>query len=718
MKRPTLMVRAPRLTLIAFWVLSSWLPRPISASENPPQERDNVALSETDAAFESYRAHIAAAQASLRLGDYGEARRWLNGAPAPHRGWEWAHINARLEESREAFACNVGPQFALDVSPDGRLLATGGDDGIVRLWDAATGKPRGELPGHTDQIFSVRFSPDGAKLVSASKDKSARVWDIEKKDALITFEKHDVAVTSAAFTPDGSLIASCNYERLAAEPNPRIEGRVYIWNARTGADDETLAKLTGGVKPLSSLRFTPDGNHLVCGSWGGSVFAWDLTQDKPEPVELTLPDEGRYNAVDAIDVSPDGSLIACASKDRTARVWNRASRELIATLRGHGGYVSAVAFAPKQPMLATAGHDDLIMLWDTKDWRLQARLAGHAGAVRALSFSPRGDRLYSTGVDGTIRVWDPSYTGYGATVRMKQDAACYAVYFTPDGNHLFSCGYDGWGHQWETDTGKRQAFWEAHPGASCNAMDLSRDGRRFATCSWDKTVRVWDATTREKLRQFQANEGVYNVAISPDSQFVAATMGNVIAVWDVGSGRMVRRLTGHEAAVTEVRFSGSGSLLASASADKTARVWHVATGLLLATMRGHEGKVQSVAFDPTGAYLATGGDDGRVKLWGARDGAMIRALYASDHPVYRVRFSPVGERVAIASHELVLIDPQRGAAVAKFQPHNDTIWNLQFSPDGTKLASCSWDGTIIVLDKRSLRSRLGLPIQVENDRKD
>ena len=136
-----------------------------------------------------------------------------------------------------------------------------------------------------------------------------------------------------------------------------------------GRIDTTLTPPTDDVEPLSSLRFAPDGAHIVAGSSRGAILEWALgTDHETTPVELKLQDEGPSSAVTAVDISPDGSLVACGSRDQTVRVWKLDTHELVATLRGHNGSVNAIAFSPDGKRLTTAGQDSVVILWDTSDW--------------------------------------------------------------------------------------------------------------------------------------------------------------------------------------------------------------------------------------------------------------------------------------------------------------------------------------------------------------
>ena len=158
-----------------------------------------------------------------------------------------------------------GRVLSVAFSPDGHTLASGGEDGSVRLWEAATGALRHTLEGHGDGVLSVAFSPDGRTLASGSYDRSVRLWEAATGVLLHTLEGHGGQVWSVAFSPDGHTLASGGYD-----------GSVRLWEAATGGQLHTLEGHGYGVY---SVAFSPDGRTLASGGWGGSVRLWEVAGD-------------------------------------------------------------------------------------------------------------------------------------------------------------------------------------------------------------------------------------------------------------------------------------------------------------------------------------------------------------------------------------------------------------------------------------------------------
>lgn len=287
--------------------------------------------------------------------------------------------------------------------------------------------------------------------------------------------------------------------------------------------------------------------------------------------------EGHADIVRDVTISPDGFVLASASKDKTIRLWKFPFNQEPRILRGHTESVGSVAFSPDGTLLASGGQDYTIKLWDISSGRELRTLTGHTNIVRGVAFSPDGALLASGGNDRTVRLWEVS-SGRELRPPLGRNGAVVRVVISPNGKILAGGG------------------------------------------STDHTIRLWELPSRRELHTLTDHAGnLEDMAMSPDGTILASGNNDrTITLWEVSTGQGLRTLSGHTGEVWGIAFNPDGTLLASASKDKTIKLWEVSTGQELCTLTDHTRDVGSVVFSPDGTLLASGSDDKTIKLWGMK----------------------------------------------------------------------------------------------------
>ena len=299
---------------------------------------------------------------------------------------------------------HTAPVRCLAYSPDGRTLASGGDDRTIVLWDLTTGRARRTLTGHGDCVRALAFSRDGETLLSGSWDESLRHWPV-----------------------------------VPGKPRGRESGDL----------------IPGGVY---SLARAPDGwSYAVGDAWGDVLIL--RSADRGRPLSL----RGHSGSVSAVSFSPDSRLLASASHDHILRLWNADFGEERGTLAGHTDWVIAAAFSPDGRLLASGGYDGSLLLWDVgsgrrtrgKEGRLLASLrdggeTAHGHRICHVAFSPDGRTLVSVGWDETVRLWDVA----AGRLRAAHDwriGRVNALALAPDGMTAAVAGQDQSVVVWDFD---------------------------------------------------------------------------------------------------------------------------------------------------------------------------------------------------------------------------------------------------------------------------
>lgn len=574
---------------------------------------------------------------------------------------------------RHTLLGHTGPVWSAAYSRDGQLLATGGGDATVRLWDLATGTGRAVTVTEGRPVLAVAFSPDGSTIAAATGEDTVRLWNTTTGRQTAAFSGQR-GVRSVAFSPDGRTLATGSGE-----------GDVRLWNTRTGTAGATL---TGHTDAVKSLAFSPDGATLASGSGDTTVRLWRVEDGTNRAV---LAQHRR--AVNAVAFSPDSRTLATVSDDHTGRLWRvGGSAASLATLVAHTDTVNAVAFSRDGRTVATASNDNTVRLWDTATATSKATLVRHSFAVNAVAFSPDGTTLATGGSDATVRLWDAA-TGPNRTI-LTGHGDVWAVDFSRDGM-LATAGGDNTARLWDATTGTARGVLTGHTD-SVLTVAFSPDGRTLATGGDDHSVRLWDVAGRRQLVALTAAAGIRSVAFSPDGRTLAAAGNDAkVRLWSLPSRKGKAVLTGHTEAVTSLAFAPDGRTLATASDDHTVRLWDTATGTLTATLRAHTDVVTSVAYSPDGTTLATASTDHTVRLWNAVTHASRVPLPVDGYAVNAVTFSPDGRVLATVSDNRTarLWDVATGTARGVLTGHTDTVHAVAFTPDGRMLATGSGDQT-------------------------
>jgi WD40 repeat protein len=486
---------------------------------------------------------------------------------------------------------------AFVFSPDRTQLASGGKDGVVKIWSWPKGtllKP--PLEGHHEEVMSVAYSPDGAWLASGSTSR-VLVWDTA------TFKLRPPLPTAGdgllAFTPDGKALVTAPH--LSTKPTAAAFKR---WNVKTGSSTTfdvpgprsfLVGHLSGDGRTVYLMSCFPEEPRL-------SVF--DAATGKER-----FPNHSQAGRVWCVAFSPDGRWLASAGDDGRVCLWGLQRRKAgefalpARQLMGHEGEAWSVAFSPDGRLLASAGKDQMIRLWKVADGQKVRELSGDAFPAALLAFSPDGETLASGSRGGDVNLWKVK-TGEPKGPVRSHDVPVRAVAFSPDGRWLASGG-----------------------SFDPRAVKIGPDGRWVARRgSLDPTVHLIDRASGQRAHTFRGETPITAVAFSPDSQTLAAVAlvgfppGPGLRLWDLAS-KKERALAGHTRYVVGIAFHPAGNRVATASSDGTVRLWDTAPGADKPHVFDFRqvGPCATVAFSPSGRHLAVGLDNGTVALLSVPD---------------------------------------------------------------------------------------------------
>jgi hypothetical protein len=270
--------------------------------------------------------------------------------------------------------------IAADVTADGGTILTAGGEsllyrpGDVVIWKA-DGTRAGDLPGHPTAVWSVKISKDGKLAATAGYDGLVKLWDLPARTLKADLKKHKGWVRSLDFAPDGGTLATAGED-----------GTVILWNTADGKEKKTVTAHAG---PVTSVAFAADGKVLASGGGDKLVKVWNAA-DGAEKGKL----EGHGDTIWSVAFSPDGSKLASAGADRTIRLWTTSDLKPAATLSGHKDWVTSVDFTTDGTRLVSGSLDGAVKLWDVNAKGEQEGPTALKSSVWCVTFTPDAKSIF------------------------------------------------------------------------------------------------------------------------------------------------------------------------------------------------------------------------------------------------------------------------------------------------------------------------------------
>ena len=552
------------------------------------------------------------------------------------------------------------PVIGVASSPRGHRLVMAEPAGI-HLWDTrpagwqdTIGDKAQVLPGGDTKLTGVAISPDGKIIAAGTEDGAVRVWDSGDNfaDSRAVGSKHDGRVTSLAMSSDG-LIAAAG-----------VDGNVTIWSS---VAQQSMPPIMGDGE-IFALAFDASGHRLAVGRADGTIQLFDIVG--PVVLEATSRRDAHLGGVMSLAFSPDGKLLASGGADNRVRLWNPESIEPIKDMNGHTATVTDVAFNADGTRIASGSNDKTVQMWDVASGeRIGDPMRGHGGLVLSVDFTEDSSDIVSGGNEHTMRLWDATAGQPISTPISSKTGPVTDVAISSNGREIVSVGADRTVRVWNADTGTQIDSMSGHTGIVTSVALSPADGT-VASASADGTVRLWrrgikDARGTNAITVFDAGRPLTSVAFSPTGNRMAvAGVDGQIVVWDLPSGQRHLFENKDRAIVYDVAFDPKHDRLTSVSASGHLRMWQLKDGdqlwernaaaQLPDDIRAKEelavdlpGSLISVAYSPDGQRVAAGGVNwtkaggavGFLQRFSADDGATVGEPIKVGNAVMGIAFS-------------------------------------------------------------------------------
>lgn len=429
-----------------------------------------------------------------------------------------------------------GRIHSLAFSPNGKLLASVGDDALIKWFDLAAATEKGRASGPSRKNYCAVFGPDGKSLYTCGGDNDILCWDLVQGREKAKLKGHASPVLRLLISPDGKTLASCDDKTL------------MLWDLDTGGLRSTM----GGVRSLYAMAFSPDGATITVTGNGQNIGFWDVMTGKSQ----------RTARGELLAFAPDGKGVATVVRKETVSLWDAATGRAVGTLNG-----DQPAFSHDGKMIATTSAGGTVTVWNRETLVPLTTIAADAQFVLRMGFAPRGEALLTQGAENDVKLWDRS-TG-NLQFGTKPDFERLLTWrFSPDGRVLALAGdprkRDGPADivLVDCERGKERGRLKGHTGA-VYALEFSPNGKTLASGSYDFSVKLWDPVICQELTTLIGHRGtVFSLAFTRQGNLLAsASHDGTVRLWaaNIGSAPVVpRALTAKDALAQDKKMREAG----------------------------------------------------------------------------------------------------------------------------------------------------------------
>ncbi len=550
-----------------------------------------------------------------------------------------------------------------EYSEDAKFIVTASDDGICRVWDGTSGEKLHELKSNYRYMTGASMSKDGSQVITSFRNGSILIWDVASESVIKTLTGHTASVNYACFSPDGQYALSSSDDIT-----------VRLWDIKNGNCIDTLALHTDNV---NCAIFSTDGKKIVTSSEDGTSIVYDLITKNTKVIFAKEDDPVEY-----AEFSYDDKKIAVVTSN-AVYVLNAVSGSTEIVLNGHDGLFTSASFSPDDKAIATSSHDKTIKLWEVSTGNVLHTYLGHSNVVKDVVFSPDGKSVLSTSTDDEARIWNTDIHDVHRVIHNDMEVLA-SITYSPKGNHIAAISAMGEANIWDAKTCDIVSAFKIPEMA--NSIVFSEKGDRVAVASDCNKIRIYDVNSgqlkdslellsvekwdyalfsdsdksiiaysqKNRTIRYNLDTRKYEYIISPrEDHLTCLTLGKdkssclvspsgkqSFFAWKLDERNKLNTFEGHSKEICSTSYSHDYNMIVSGSSDNTAIIWDAESANIIRKLKKHSSQVYFTEFSYNDRYVITVSSDGSIRIWNVLTGEDITTKHTSTTPKYTQMFCP------------------------------------------------------------------------------
>ncbi|XP_067858937.1 transducin beta-like protein 3 isoform X1 [Heptranchias perlo] len=551
--------------------------------------------------------------------------------------WDWKENVC----NRTWKAIHTSPVASMAFDSTSTLLATGGCDSTIKIWDVIKQYCTHNLKGSSGVVHLVEFHPDLSRLqlFSSSMDYKVRLWNLNTSKCIMVLDAHYSAVTSLAFTLDGNTLISSGRDKICT-----------VWDLTTYKSQRTVpvyetveaVVLLPEDEDFTALGLTSEEPHFITAGSKGILRIWEAYSGRCIYSQCVPGKPRNENEDDADEQSLTHCMMVPATKKLTTVTaehnilsYDLRTLKLERQFVGYNDEVLDVKFlGPSDTHIVVATNSPQLKVFELATLNCQI-LYGHTDTVLALDVFKKGTKFASCSKDKTIRIWimnketgevncvaqglgHAHVVGIISCSRLKEG---FIVSGSQDctiklWNLTKSLGAKSGEKTAELEVLRAGLTEKAHD-KDINSMVVSPNDKLMATGSQDRTAKLWSASDFSLMGVFRGHKrGVWSVQFSPMDQILATSSADgSVKLWGLQDFNCLKTFEGHDASVLKTIFVSRGTQLLTSGSDGLMKLWTIKTNECIKTLDAHEGKVWGLHCNKKDDLVVTGSGDSRIIIW-------------------------------------------------------------------------------------------------------